>query len=260
MQHMSDAWNPVQYDKFKAERAQPFFDLAEMLQTVESPRLIDLGCGTGALTAELHGALKNASTVGLDSSPQMLEKAKGDARLNFIKGDVETWSPREEFDIVFSNAALQWCSGHTRLFARLRNALKPGGQLAVQMPMNFDYPTHTLALAMSREEPWAGLLRGQTYEKHSHMLTPEEYASLLFHLGFREQKVLLRVYGHVLESTADVVEWVKGTMLTHFESRLEPTDFTRFLAAYKERLLQVLGDEKPFFYPFKRILIWGRLP
>lgn len=255
-----DAWSPEQYEKFKRERAQPFYDLIGLLEPKQDLSIVDLGCGTGELTAELHRKLQAKSTLGIDSSKEMLKKAAPHAGsgLRFSEGDIAKWGAGEQFDVIFSNAALQWCSHHEELFARLRQALRPGGQLAVQMPMNHDYPTHTLAAKMSRESPWKELL-GEAYDKQSTMLSAEAYASLLFRLGFREQRVFLRVYGHVLESREGVIEWVKGTLLTHFESRLSAEDYSRFLASYRQRLFQELPDEKPFFYPFKRILLWGAL-
>ena len=256
-----DAWNPKQYNKFKDERSQPFHDLMSLLQPCTQARIVDLGCGTGELTSELHHQLKAVKTMGIDSSDQMLEKARAFAApgLSFEKGDIESWDLKEQFDIVFSNAALQWCSGHPQLFRKLREALRPSGQLAVQMPMNHDYPTHVLAKTMSYEEPWATLLNNEKYENKKTMLTPEEYAHILFRLGFKEQKVLLRVYGHKLNSREEVIEWVKGTLLTHFQSRLSEKHYSIFLSEFRKRLFGEIPDDRPFFYPFKRILIWARL-
>ena len=90
------------------------------------------------------------------------------------------------------------------------------------------------------------------------MLMPEEYATQLFKLGYFDQKVLVRVYGHTLESRDSVVEWVSGTLLTYFKSRFTPEDYKKFLKEYRERLFEIIPDEKPFFYPFKRLFIWGR--
>jgi trans-aconitate 2-methyltransferase len=256
-----DAWNPLQYEKFKDERSQPFFDLMALLQTTDSAEVVDLGCGTGELTKELHQRLNAKVTVGVDSSEEMLKKAAVHAsdKLIFKIGNIENWSDPKSFDIIFSNAALQWCTDHARLFKTLKESLRNKGQLAVQMPMNHEYPTHILASQMSNEEPWFSLMNSETYEKQKTMLTPEKYATLMFHMGFKEQKVLLRVYGHKLHSREGVLEWVKGSLLTHFKSRMSEADYNKFLIQFQERLFERIPDEKPFFYPFKRILIWGRL-
>lgn len=93
----------------------------------------------------------------------------------------------------------------------------------------------------------------------SNLLTVDGYAGLLHQLGFKEQKVNLRVYGHILESREGVIEWVKGTLLTSFKSRLSEPHYQEFLSDYRERLFERLADVRPFFYPFKRILIWAQV-
>jgi trans-aconitate 2-methyltransferase len=256
-----DSWNPNQYEKFKNERTQPFFDLIDMLENGSDKRIIDLGCGSGELTADLHKRFKGAKTVGLDSSQKMLEKASAfeSDSLKFVKGDILTWKPKSHFDIIVSNAALQWCPGHKDVFKKLKEALNPRGQVAIQMPMNHDYPTHVLADKISHEAKWKKVLKNETYDKQRILLTSENYAKLLFDLGFKNQKVLLRVYGHELPSRNDVIEWVKGSLLTFFEGRLSKENFQKFMKEYTERLFNELPDDRPFFYPFKRVFIWGQL-
>lgn len=258
----STSWSPQQYDKFKKERSQPFYDLISMVKPVSNATMIDLGCGSGALTAEAHDVLKCKLTTGIDSSVEMLKVGQklNISGLSFSQGDASKWnSPSRDVDIVISNAALQWCPNHEPLFSQLKDSLKTNGQIAIQMPYNHDYATHVLAKVMSHEEPWSTLLKQDYYNQKSHLLDLEGYALLLYKLGFKEQNVLLRVYGHILPTREDVVQWVKGSLLTHFKSRLSIDDFERFEAAYRTRLFTVLTDDKPFFYPFKRLFIWGRL-
>lgn len=259
---MSDSWNPKQYEKFKEERSQPFFDLMSLLQNHEQPEVIDLGCGTGELSALLQQKTNAKRTVGIDNSDQMLSAAdsfKND-KLFFRKDVIENFKEEKAFDIVFSNAAIQWCPDHPLLLKRFTAALRPGGQLAIQMPMNHDYPTHTLATEMCTEEPWSRLLNNEKYNMQKLMLSPEDYAKLLFKLGYIEQKVFVRVYGHKLENRDAVIEWVSGTLLTYFKSRFSVDEYKNFVGQYKQRLFEMIPDETPFFYPFKRIFIWGRRP
>lgn len=255
----TDSWNPFQYEKFKAQRSEPFFDLMTMLKPVANATIVDLGCGTGELTAELHRRMQAHETLGLDSSDAMLIKAKafeGDG-LSFANQDISKWSAVHGVDILFSNAALQWCSDHPSLFQHLTRSLNPGGQLAIQMPMNHDYATHVLAREMANEPAWAALLHEGAREPS--LLTVEEYAMLLFKLGFKEQNVVLKVYGHELPSREGVVEWVQGTLLTYYQSRLSAADYARFVTEFRDRLFQRLPEDRPFFYPFKRVLLWARL-
>jgi trans-aconitate 2-methyltransferase len=137
---------------------------------------------------------------------------------------------------------------HPALFGRLTRLVDSGGQLAVQMPANHDHPSHVVAAALA---PRFGLT-GRVVP----MLAPEEYASLLHHLGYRRQQVRLQVYGHLLESARDVVEWVKGSTLTWYQQRLGDA-WPAFLEAYTQQLLAILPDERPYFFPFKRIHLWG---
>ena len=255
-----DGWNPKQYDKFKNERAQPFLDLMALLQPQNEAQIIDLGCGTGELTSKLHRQLKAKSTLGIDSSGEMLTKASAHQTpgLTFNLGNIDAWSATNSFDIVFSNAALQWCSNHAHLFSKIKEALRPGGQLAVQMPMNHDYPTHVIAQNMTHPEPWASLLGTEKYEKKKDNVDRRRVRQDAFFPGISGTESISRVYDHVLDSREGVIEWVKGTLLTHFKSRLSEADYQRFLVEFRERLFLQLSDEKPFFYPFKRTLMWAR--
>ena len=142
-----DTWNPTQYERFRSEREQPFYDLAALITRRPAGRVVDLGCGTGLLTAALHDQLGATETVGVDSSDAMLERARAlDAPgLRFVQGDIGDWEPDQPFEVVFSNAALQWLPDHPQLFKRLTAMLVPGGEIAVQVPANFDHVSHVLA-------------------------------------------------------------------------------------------------------------------
>lgn len=248
-----DTWNTNQYEKFKDQRAQPLLDLISMLKPSKAPSVIDLGCGTGEWTLELHKQVKAKHTLGIDSSLEMMTKAKTFAipgQLDFKLGDIQTWDPTQKYDIIFSNAALQWCSDHQQLLARFKEALTTNGQMAHQIPYNQAAFTHELAGIMSEERGW---------EKDYPTLTPEAYSRILFALGFSEQVVTTKVYGHVLESREAAFEWVKGTTLNRFKAKLSKDDYEAFLVEYKDRLFAETPDERPFFYPFTRILMWAKL-
>jgi trans-aconitate 2-methyltransferase len=255
---MPDTWNPNQYEKFRDERRQPFFDLVELIHPGPNMRVVDLGCGTGELTRLLHDRLGARETTGIDSSAAMLGKSAPFATsgLRFEQGDITESGAESLYDLVFSNAALHWVTDHAGLFARLALALAPGGQLAVQMPANFDEASHTVAAEVAGEEPFCTALAG--YSRVTNVLAPESYARLLDRIGFVEQHVRLQVYGHKLARRDDVIEWVKGTLLTDYERRMAAELFARFLERYRERLLPRLEDTTPFFFPFKRILLWAR--
>lgn len=146
---MPDKWNPEQYERFQAERSRPFYDLVDLVQPQENLRILDLGCGTGKLTQYLHDTLAAKETLGIDASEKMLSVASQFAgnRLRFEQGRIEDSPGEGKFDVVFSNAALQWLTGHEALFEKLRDKLQPSGQLAVQIPTMDDEPVHQLAVA-----------------------------------------------------------------------------------------------------------------
>jgi trans-aconitate 2-methyltransferase len=156
---------------------------------------------------------------------------------------------------VFSNAALHWVPHHASLFARLHAALVAGGQLAVQMPMNRDAPDHVICDQLLREAPYVDVLGGVGVRQYT--LPVEQYATLLWKLGFRTQTVRLHVYGHKMASRDGVLEWVKGALLTDVKKRLPDELWQRFLAAYTSRLMDKLVDDKPYLYTMKRVFLWA---
>jgi trans-aconitate 2-methyltransferase len=254
---MADSWNPQQYEKFKNERSQPFFDLMDLIPAESCfKNTLDLGCGSGELTALLHERFHNLNTLGIDSSAKMLRQAPAVSGLEFRQLEIENIDSLGSFDLIFSNAALQWCKNHRELFKNVSNHIPQGGQLAVQMPMNHDYPTHTIARALAQEEPFRTWLFEENFE--SSLLSSEEYSDLLEQIGFKEKKVEMKTYLHTLPSREEVIEWVRGTMLTRYQSRLTPEQFKKFENEFRQKLFAVLPDDRPFIYPFKRILMWGR--
>lgn len=252
-------WEPGQYEQFKAERARPFHDLLSLVRPRSAMRVVDLGCGTGELTRVLHETVGARETVGLDSSATMLSKSAPHAvsGLRFEQQDIAAFEARG-LDLVFSNAALHWLPDHPTLLGRLASALAPGGQLAVQVPANHDHVAPVLARALAAEEPFAGALTSPVPPVS--VLLPEQYSELLHALGFAEQHVRLQVYGHTLPSRDGVLEWIKGSTLTAYKSRLPEELYDRFVKNLAERLSDVLPDNRPFFFTFKRVHIWGVLP
>lgn len=244
-----DVWNPAQYHRFQNERSQPFWDLAALADYSNVKRMLDIGCGSGELTAALHTQRKIPYTLGFDSSARMLEKAPNAAGLEFKRATVESFSPGEPFDFIISNAVLQWIDDHAALIPRILGWLKPGGQLAVQVPVNFDHPSHSLAEEM-------GVAHGLK-SRNPPVLPMEDYARLLDAHGAREVQVFVKVYLHHMKSSREVAEWTKGTLLTHFEKQMNAEDFQKFVAEYTRELISRLG-EGAYLYTFKRLFFHCR--
>lgn len=261
----SDSWDPDQYRRFAAERAQPFHDLVGLIRPGGLGRAVDLGCGPGELTALAARELHVESMLGIDCSDAMLERAAAHATdgLRFAKGDISTWTSNGDHDLVLAAASLQWVPDHAAVLQRWTAALAPGGQLAVQVPANAGAPTHVVASALAEREPYRSAFgpTGPPVDPvRAHVLEPEEYAQLLYDLGYVRQHVRLVVYPHVLPTSRHAVEWVKGTMLTRFESRLPSELYGQLLEDYERELLAVIGEHEPHFFPFRRILMWAQRP
>jgi trans-aconitate 2-methyltransferase len=263
-----DGWSPEQYDRFAAERAQPFWDLVALVDSDgRFGRCVDLGCGPGDLTLAVTRRLEIDEMVGIDTSDAMLERARTlvgavDDRLRFARGDIARWTSRADHDLVLANASLHWVPDHATVLARWWDGLAPGGQLAVQVPANADHVAHTVATQVAATEPFLSAMNGLPPPDPVavNVLTPAEYAVLLDEFGAVDQHVRLQVYPHRLDSSASVVEWMKGTLLTRFARILPAGLYDGLIDAYRARLLATIGDQSPYFYPFNRILMWARKP
>ncbi len=255
----ADRWDPDRYHRFRAERRRPFDDLVRHLRPIPGGRLVDLGCGTGELTADAAVALGATAAVGLDASPSMLgrtdEVRAPGVELAFRRGDLATFEEPDAWDVVIASASLHWVPDHEDVLARWRRSLRPGGQLAVQVPANPDHPSHTTIDEVLAEPPFAELVPDPPADPLHHVLDPARYAEVLFDLGAADPLVRLQVYGMALASTAEVVEWTSGTALTRVRRVLDDDAYERFVERYRTRLLEHLGDRRPYYYAFKRILV-----
>jgi trans-aconitate 2-methyltransferase len=258
-------WNPEQYRRFAAERAQPFHDLIALIDPGSIGRAVDLGCGPGELTALAARQLDIGEMIGIDNSQAMLDRTSEHAShsVRFEHGNIREWKSSEDFDLVLAAASLQWVPDHIDVMTRWTAALRPGGQIAIQVPANAGTPAHVVARAVAERQPYRSLFGpdGPPIDPvEAYVLEPQEYAQVLYDLGFERQHVRLQVYPHVLPTSRHVVEWVRGTTLTRFEKCLQPAEFEAFVADYETELLRAIGDHQPHFFPFRRILMWGRLP
>ena len=257
-------WNPEQYRRFAAERAQPFHDMLSLIEPASIERAVDLGCGPGELTALAAQQLGVDEMIGIDNSQAMLDKTveHESSAVRFEFGDIGEWTSTDGVDLVLAAASLQWVPDHAEVIARWTNALRGGGQIAIQVPANADMPSHAVARRVAEREPFLSKFgpAGPPIDPvQAYVLRPEQYAQVFYDLGFERQHVRLQIYPHVLPSSRHVVEWVRGTMLTRFEKVLDRPAFDAFVAEYEAELLGELGDHEPHFFPFRRILMWARL-
>jgi len=247
-------WDPHQYLKFSDHRLRPALDLMAQIP-LEAPRTIyDLGCGPGNITRMLAERWPAAAVTGVDSSVDMLEKARREApNVHFQHADIASWSPPTPADLLFSNATLHWLDDHALLLPRLAAHLTAGGVFAVQMPRNHTSPSHVLMDAAATDGPWRTRL-SQVRQVYRSVETPDAYYRILAPLAARVD-IWETEYLHVLEGDNPVVEWTKGTALRPYLDALEEPDRSRFLAAYAARIADAYPKQPDgrTLLPFRRI-------
>src|SRR5205823_6483673 len=134
---------------------------------------------------------------------------------------------------------------------RLLSLVRPGGQLAVQMPSNHGHATHRLITQIAGEEPFRAALNG--WVRFSPVLPVDQYAELLYKHGGRELTVFEKVYPHVLEGSDALADWTSGTALVPYFERLPQDLHEPFMQTYREKL-RALYLPGPVFYGFRRTL------
>jgi trans-aconitate 2-methyltransferase len=247
-------WDPELYLKFRDERTQPSVDLIARIELEDPRSIIDLGCGPGNSTVLLARRWPWADLTGLDNSPQMIERARVEfPNFKWLLADAGSFMPERRWDLVFSNAAIQWIDHHEKLLPQLFALVNSGGALAVQVPANNDSPLHQSLLAAAAREPWrahvASCARLLTY------LPARFYFDLLSPLA-RRLDVWETVYYHALPSHQALIEWYRGTGMRPFVERLGNDNERALFEAevLKGCLAQYpLSTNGKVLYPFKRL-------
>lgn len=220
-------WSANQYTKFIKERTQPAIDLANKI-TLSNPRkIIDIGCGPGNSTRVLADKFNDAYIVGADNSQNMLDKAKSlNPDLNFMLFDAsrDFTDIKERFDVVFSNACIQWIPTHRELIKNMMGILNDGGMLAVQTPMNYQEPIHLIIGELIKSRKWKNKFANP---RLFHNLTQGEYFDLLSEVT-DDFSIWETVYCHRMPSHESIIEWYKGTGLRPYLNELSEHDAEEF--------------------------------
>ena len=246
-EHVS--WDPTAYGRFSAERSRPFADLLAQVRTEDPAVVVDLGCGHGPATLMLGELWPQARVIGVDASEAMLESARAldDAgRVEWVQADLREWDPASlgvAPDVIITNSTLQWIPGHLDLLDTWVEALAPGGWLALQVPGNFDAPSHRLMRETAEQHERAGEL-GAALE-----CTVDAWET---------------TYLHVLDPDGaednPVLSWVTATGLRPVLDILTEDDER---AAFLEPYTALLAEAYPrtphgVLYPFRRVFAVGR--
>ena len=248
-------WDPDSYLVFEAERTRPARELLARI-AVQHPRCVaDLGCGPGNSTALLAARWPDAELWGIDSSPEMLATARASkVAARWLQADLTQWSAQTGYDVLFANATLQWIGDHEQLLPRLMQGLAQGGSLAVQMPRNFDEPSHTLIRSVARGKAWARSFEsiGATTpvgsaEKYFAILEPYAAAIDLWET----------TYVQALEGEEAVYRWMSGTGLRPFVQALREPERTEFLDEYRAALATSYPRRASgvTLFPFRRLFM-----
>ncbi len=246
-------WDPDQYLHFADHRIRPALDLLSRIPLIDPETVWDLGCGTGNITRLLRERWPGADVTGLDSSSEMLEQARELPGITWVRGPIEDWAPRGPVGVIFANASLHWVPDHERLFPRLAGHLTPGGVLAVQMPRNFDLPSHALLYETARDPDWA--------DRVGHLSTdpavqePTRYYEFLT-ATCESVEVWETIYVQVLSGPDPVAQWTRGTAARFYLEELGP-DAEAFMADYAARLREAypLRPDGTTLFPMRRLFV-----
>jgi trans-aconitate 2-methyltransferase len=247
-------WEPDRYLQFSDERLQPAIDLLNRIPLARSERIVDLGCGAGNVTRLLTQRWPEADITGLDSSPEMLDRARRVLpTARFELSGVEHWEPDGPPDLLFSNAALHWVGDHSSLFPRLLDSLSPGGVLAVQMPGNFEAPSHRLIRELAASPAWTGKLGPG---RMGAVLPMADYQHILAPRCTR-LSLWETTYWQSMSGPAPVLDWLRGTTLIPYLAPLDDVTRAAFLAELGASLAAAYPADATgtTLFPFRRIFI-----
>jgi trans-aconitate 2-methyltransferase len=249
-------WDSDVYRQFADQRTRPAVDLAARVALDAPARVVDLGSGPGNSTTVLARRWPRAELTGIDNSTDMLAAARAAYPAGrWVEGDIGAWIADRPFDVVFSNAALQWVPDHARIFPRLLEQVARGGALAVQVPADLDAPPHCAIRTIARSEAWQHRFTRAPREWHVH---PTEFYYDVLAPNARQLDIWTTEYLHLLASVDEIVEWYRGTGLRPWLDALaSETDREQFVSEFRSVLNQQFqprlhGD---VLFPFRRLFL-----
>ncbi len=251
-------WNPEQYLQFKSERTQPAIDLVTRINIAHPLSIIDIGCGPGNSTQILVNRWPNSEVVGLDSSLTMIEKARHDyPRQKWIVESAENIDPDCKYDLIFSNATLQWIPHHEILLPKLFNCVNPGGAIAVQIPRFKNMPINAAIETVANSYKWIKYIRG--CEELFTFNDLDFYYDMLNKLATGVE-LWETSYFHILDSLESLIDFIRTTglkpYLDHLPSDKMRSEFEREVLTQCKKHYKVQSNGKVLF-PFDRLFFIG---
>jgi trans-aconitate 2-methyltransferase len=247
-------WNPELYLKFDRERTQPSIDLVSHIHLANPQKIIDIGCGPGNSTQVLVQRWPDARVSGVDNSPAMIEKAKSDfPDQDWIIMDAGKDEMHEKFDLVFSNATIQWIPNHAELLRKFHTMLTEKGVMAVQLPLFWDMPVGKAIAEIAGNPRWNTFMAGvmQLFTIHDDSFYYDQLSSL-----FSAVEIWESSYMHILDSPLSILEMIRGAGLRPFLNRLENPGGKM---DFEEEVLKKINEDYPsqkngkVIFPFRRL-------
>jgi len=252
-------WNPVLYLKFGDERTLPVIDLVNRIRVSRPPRnIIDIGCGPGNSGHVVLARWPDADFLGIDNSAAMIEAAaKAYPNRRWSVADAAQYESPVRYDLVFSNAALQWIPGHKLLLGRLAGLLSESGVVAIQLPEFHGMPVREAIDIVAQNGPWKDRMNGcrDVFTWHDYGFYYAVLSPLLPVLDMWET-----TYLHVLESQEAILHWVESTAMKPYLERLisdaEREEFKKEVLGEIRKRYPVQRDGRVIF-PFRRLFMIG---
>lgn len=249
-------WNSDQYLKFARERTQPSVDLAARIDLAAPAHVADLGCGPGNSTAVLAQRWPGATLLGVDNSREMLASAQRDfPGPTWVEADIAFWAPNRTFDVVFSNATLQWVPDHATLLPRLFALVATDGAFAMQVPNNLHQAPHRLMRELAASAAWLPYFPkpARGWHVESPAFYYDSFASIASRVELWETD-----YIHVLSGPEAIVEWYRGTGLRPWlEALPNAATQSRFIADYTRLIAEAFPSQADgrVLFPFRRLFV-----
>ncbi|HEY7212351.1 MAG TPA: methyltransferase domain-containing protein [Bryobacteraceae bacterium] len=242
-------WNPELYEASHAFVWQFGQGVLELLKPVANERILDLGCGTGQLTASI--AESGARVVGLDASPEMIGQARQNyPALEFRLEDAAKMRFEAEFDAVFSNAALHWMLDAAAVARAIARALKPGGRLVAECGGKGNIAQ--IESAMDAVLP--AYCQGQPPVRKTYYPSIAEYTNLLEDAGLEARFAQLFDRPTPLEGEQGMVNWLRQFKWYNFEP-VPAASREKALAEVVEKLRDALYREGKWSADYRRLRI-----
>lgn len=244
MEGMAFTWDANQYLKFADQRTQPSRDLCARITLEDTAvhKVLDIGCGPGNSTALLRERYPHATILGIDSSESMIESARAEhPDIDFAVHDATALDELpDDFDVVFTNACLQWVPNHHETIPAMLRRARQGGMVACQFTETINQPAHTVMRELATD-PRFNRYIGETGVRPYHHLGGERfdigaYYDLVASLSQYAQ-VWETTYWHALSGYEGVIEWYRGTGMRPYLAQLPNADWRKqYEQTFVERL------------------------